>query len=317
MYRQLNLKSPEHLAHRIGVPLSLIESVIADKGKHYHPKPMVTTLGKEPRPIVLIDAVAKPILEKINKLFQTGLDHPPYMHGGLKGKTIHSNARPHIKAEFVLKLDIRKFFPSITPAMVINALAKHCGFSTTTAHVVADLATYEGKLITGSPASTIIASLVIREGTERIYGLVHQRGGQMTVFVDDLTISGGRHLAAVEDTCVLWLEETGVKVNEKKRIRTSGPLASKIITGVDISHGVDAPRGFRRGVQALCHRLDVRAKSGIQPSDNERAVLRGKLNHLRQLNPGMAKLYSKRFRHLLDGSIAVENPEQQMISKDH
>jgi hypothetical protein len=254
---------------------------------------------------VLLSAVAQPILEKVNDLLQEGLEHPAYMHGGIRGKTIITNARPHIAADFILKLDIKKFFPSVSTTMVVNALMKHGGLSESAAQVVAALATHENMLITGSPASTVIASLVIREGTERIYGLVRQRAGNMTVFVDDLTISGGKHLRSIEKKCIQWIEETGVKVHPNKRIRTSGPIAAKIVTGTDISHGVDAPRGFRRGIQALCQQLDARSKAGQPPSTTELASLRGKLNHLRQLNPGMAKAYMRRYRHLIEESAAI------------
>jgi hypothetical protein len=299
MYKQLNIQTPIVLAHRLGVPLGLIERLRREKSSHYHPKPKVTQPGKEPRPIVQLSKAAKDVLRKINLLLQIGLGHPPYMHGGLIGKTIRSNASPHIGKDFLLKLDIKKFFPSINPAMVISALLRHAGLSKSVAQLVTDVATHEGRLITGSPASLIIASLVIREGTERIHGLVRQRGGMMTVFVDDISISGGRHLAEIEEQCIAWIEETGVKVSEKKRIRTSGPNAEKIITGVDIGHGLDAPKGFRKEIRLVCKRLDDLYKSGHTVTPQERASLAGKLNHLHALNPGMANVYRQRYGHLL------------------
>lgn len=299
MYKQLNIRTLEHLAHRLGVPLTLIESVLASKATHYHSKPKVTQPGKEPRPIVLISETAKEILKKINALLLDELGHPSYMHGGMKKRTILTNARAHVGADFLLKLDIRKFFPSITPTMVEQALMKHAGLTMDVAQMVTGLATFENKLITGSPASTVIASLVIRSGTERIHGLIKQHGGNFSVFVDDVTISGGRHLSKLQEKCVKWLEETGVKVHPGKMKRTSGDRADKVVTGVDVAAGIDAPRKFRREVQELCNRLASQYPPGTTPTIAEQQGLRGKLNHLRLLNPGMAKVYFKRYGYLL------------------
>ena len=298
MYRKVNIKTMEELSQRIGVPLDLIVDLKARKSDHYHSGKVVP--GTK-RAYTSISKQGKQVLKRLNRFLAHEIDHPDYVHGGILDKGIRSNAKPHAAKKYLMKLDIRKFFPSVNPAMVAKAMEDHVGLSHELAEEVAEITCHEGQLITGSPTSLLIATLVIRQATERIYGAVKQRGGEMTVYVDDIAVSGGAHLFELMPKCIEWIEEIGVAVHEKKRYKL-GEKALKTLTGMDVTHGMDAPRGFRRKAKTLGERLAKKVADGHQLLDKEVKQLSGTLMHYAQLNPGAGKAYMRKYEHLLKPS---------------
>lgn len=238
------------------------------------------------------------MLKRLNRFLAHEIDHPDYVHGGIPKRSIRTNAEIHAGKKNLMKLDIRKFFPSVNPAMVVKAMVDHVGFSQELAEEVAEITCHEGQLITGSPTSTLIATLVVRQATERIYGAVKQRGGEMTIYVDDLAVSGGAHLFELMPKCIEWIEEIGVTVKRKKCCKL-GEKALKTLTGIDVTHGIDAPRGFRRKAKTLCERLAKKVADGHLLLDKEIKQLSGTLMHYAQLNPGAGKAYTRKYEHLL------------------
>lgn len=293
------IMTTEHLAHRLGVPLQVLERIRSQKHEYYKPFDRLTNGGKKTRQVFRIGNEALHILKKINRLLMDEVDHPGYFHGGMKGKTIRSNAANHAAMPCVIKLDIKNFYPSITRDMIVAALEADAGIGPDAASMVANLGTYKDRLMTGSPCSTILSCLVIRRATDRVNGLVKQRGGRFSVYVDDITISGGAHLKQIEAECVRYIEETGVEVHKKKRIRTCGTGFSKIVTGVDVSGGIDATPKYKSEVKSLLAELSRRMATGSEISGQERLSAKGKVQHLATLNKGMARRLRTKRRDVL------------------
>jgi hypothetical protein len=49
---------------------------------------------------------------------------PEYLHGGIKGRSIYTNARKHRRKGAVLALDVKHFFPNIRPSRVMDVFER-------------------------------------------------------------------------------------------------------------------------------------------------------------------------------------------------
>ncbi len=124
----------------------------------------------------------------VRRLFRN-VDWPSYLHGAIKGRSAKTNADVHAGAATIVKVDIKDFFPSITPTHVFRAW-RTLGFSTKISRYLTRLTTYEGALPQGSPTSAPIANLVLGPEEAELVSQIESTGHRYTRYIDDITISG-------------------------------------------------------------------------------------------------------------------------------
>jgi hypothetical protein len=121
------------------------------------------------------------------------------------------------------------------------------------ARLFCDISTVDGKVSFGSPLTPVLATLIHREMFDAIYADCNRRGLKMSLWVDDIVISGlfvpGRLIEAVR----LIISKHHLK-SHKLEIKTRGRPV--IITGIPIHKGrVLAPSALntriREGYSAL------------------------------------------------------------------
>jgi Reverse transcriptase (RNA-dependent DNA polymerase) len=291
--KRLNIKTVEHLYHRLGFGKDSIDHLLANKDHHYIPRPKETKPGKI-RPIVQLSDLAKKVLKAINRLFQNELSHPVYVHGGIRKRNTKSNAEPHTGCECLVKLDIKDFFPSITPKLVRDALIKHTGVTPEVASLFTDLSTHEDKLITGSPSSTIIATIVIREATEELLKITKKLGAKLTVYVDDVSISGPSLIANSVNLFRATIEHSGVVIHPKKIRVINGNGKKKYVTGARVDNGLDVRKRYIEGIRRRIDKINQLHASGKKVDTKEIESLKGGIRHMSTLNKGAAKHYAKK-----------------------
>lgn len=70
------------------------------------------------------------------------------VHGFVYGRSIVSNAKKHVGSRILLNIDLKDFFPSIHIGRIIGLLkARPFGFGKAAAVVLAQICTYEGRLL--------------------------------------------------------------------------------------------------------------------------------------------------------------------------
>src|SRR5688500_17810377 len=67
----------------------------------------------------------------------------PYAHGFIRGRSIATNAAPHVRKRVVIRIDIQDFFPSVTAQMVRYALVDN-GIFAPTCHEITETCTLNG-----------------------------------------------------------------------------------------------------------------------------------------------------------------------------
>jgi RNA-directed DNA polymerase len=199
-------------------------------------------------------------------------------HGFRTGRSIVSNAVPHVGAAIVVNVDLRDFFPTVTYPRVKGMFVK-LGYSEEVATVLALLCTepdiseteLDGvryyvargprRLPQGAPTSPAITNRLCRRLDRRIAGWANKHGFVYTRYADDLTLSTKDRAARV-GSCLQLVRKVvaaeGFEVHpEKVRVVRRGRRQE--VTGVVVNERVSVPRVELRKFRALLHHI---AKDG-------------------------------------------------------
>ncbi|MBN9400657.1 MAG: RNA-directed DNA polymerase ['Candidatus Kapabacteria' thiocyanatum] len=222
----------------------------------------------------------KQLQEKLYEFLKSRIEFPTCVHGSVKGRSYISNARQHLRSEFFFLVDIEKFFPSVTMSMVYSALK-----TLTTpeiAEVLTRLVTIENRVPTGSPISSFIANVSLRELDVQLMAICQERGLVYSRYVDDLTISAQwdfRH-TDVSKRVLAILHTTGFRHKKEKTHFSKGRTE---ITGV-----VVARCRLRPTAKALKNLQEAKGKQANEPR------LRGLRQHIRNINKVNEERFSTR-----------------------
>ena len=210
---------------------------------------------------------------------------PDYLFAPVEGRSYVDNAARHIGARTVRLLDIEDFFPSCTIKKVIWFFRSHMECSADVAVILARIVTHNGVLPQGSPCSPILAYFAYVDMWEEIDGLVSGARCKLSVYADDLTISG----ETVPESMIWEIKKTLYRHGHRYAVHKERARRDRAteITGVILTReGVTVPNRQRQKIHTVREHLKV-AKSPKQAKHFE-AQLRGRLAQLRQIHAGNA-----------------------------
>lgn len=302
---RLNIRDPEHLAKRLGVELrelnALAESLRRNERRHYNCWSKRKPDGR-PRDITEPQPRLKAIQRKLNNLLQK-VGMPEAVHGGRRGRSALSNARPHRHARSLVQTDIKDFFPSISSGRVYRVLVEDLGCSPDVAHLITRLVTLRGVVPQGTPTSSVIASLATNRLSGRLEDLAQKRGGRATVYVDDITISGVQQEERVEAKILQVIVSEGLTPHPDKT-SIAGPKDQKVVTGVRVGSGVDVPRAMWAKLDRLISEIEC---FEAEPDPSLIRSAWGLIFHLRRLNPGATRPRERKLRRILQTPARARN----------
>lgn len=117
---------------------------------------------------------------------------PDFLYCPVKGRCYVSNAAVHRDGRMVQCLDIQKFYPSTPQRRVFWFFETILKCKRDIAGLLAKIACYEGHLPTGSPLSPIMAYFAYYDLWQKISEFCKNRDHKLTIYVDDITISGSK-----------------------------------------------------------------------------------------------------------------------------
>lgn len=202
-------------------------------------------------------------------------------HGFCRGRSIKSNALPHVGQEIVINIDIKNFFSSVT-ARLVAQMFEELGHKDT--DFLTALTTRLNKLPQGAPSSPIIANLVCYDLDKKLSSLVGDKDGIYTRYADDITISGNVGIQHILPTVKQVLYVAGFRLNKSKtRFQRRGQRQE--VTGLTVNEKVSIPRHIRKKIRAAIHYQ----ANGKQPTWNgdmiSAASLDGHINYLVSIHP--------------------------------
>ena len=208
---------------------------------------------------------------------------PACVHGCVPGRSVVSNAKPHLNGRLKIHMDIRDFFPTITTPRVYGVFHKIFGYGKRLAWLLANLSCYEGKLPQGAPTSPMIANFVAIGLDRSIIRLIRPLRGYYTRYVDDLTFSfRSRLLGLTADTFTRQIAQIVESHNFTVNLDKTSIVSRRrrmVVTGVVVNSALSVPKQFRKNLRAALYQH----RHGIVAADPE-VVIRGKLAYVKMIN---------------------------------
>ena len=227
----------------------------------------------------------KKIQKRISDLLQR-ISPPEYLMAPVKGRSYVDNAAIHVGARAFSLLDIEDFFPSCTDKRIYWFFTKRMLCSSDVAALITKLVTFNGHLPQGSPCSPILAYYAYEDMWEEINNIVTASNCKLSIYADDITISGDTVYEKDIWAVKLCLKRFGFKFNEKKERRLIRKPAD--ITGVIVKNEtLLLPNRQHRKLNQINRKL---SKPQNKP-DRERLQrqLRGRLSQAEQITGHLNK----------------------------
>ncbi len=178
-----------------------------------------------------------------------------HAHGFVPGRSIVTNARLHVGRRWVVTLDIKDFFPSITSRQV-RAAIDALGGEPEVLSAMTRLLTRHGRLPQGAPTSPHVANLVAAEIDHRLAETATSRGWNYTRYADDLTFSGDSPPVGLVDDVEALLREHGFRAARGKT-HVMGQDQRQVVTGLVVNDRVRLPKPQRRRLRAMLHQAEM------------------------------------------------------------
>jgi RNA-directed DNA polymerase len=163
---------------------------------------------------------------------------PDCVHGGRKGRSNITNAKPHQGKKYVFETDLQEFYPSVSKEKVYRAFLD-IGYSSHIAHWLTVLTTKSNELPQGGPTSTALANLVFLNTDKKLILLCKERQITYTRYIDDLTFSSHDSFSDIIGIIIGTVMADKFKINRRKTIYRG----NQSVTGVDVFlNKIDAPK---------------------------------------------------------------------------
>ncbi len=204
-------------------------------------------------------------------------------HGFVQGRSILSNAAPHVGRDVVVNFDLKDFYPSLTWKRVRGKF-RGLGYSEAVATVLALICTepdvdeieLDGqrlyakrgprRLPQGAPASPALTNLICLRLDRRLCGLAAKLGFTYTRYAGGMTFPASGEAAKKTGALLKFVAEIvtagGFTVHpDKTRVMRSHRRQE--VTGLTVNERIAVPRDTLRRFRALLHRIETTGPEGI------------------------------------------------------
>jgi RNA-directed DNA polymerase len=242
----------------------------------------------------------------LDQILEKVAQHPA-AHGFRRGRSIVTNAQPHVGADVVINMDLQDFFPSISYKRVkgvFQALGYAEAIATIFALICTEptveaveldgqryfIATSDRHLPQGAPTSPAITNLLCRRLDKRLHNLAAQQGFTYTRYADDLTFSTQGE--AVRNVCNMLKQTQRIVTHEgftvhpdKTRVLRSSQQQE--VTGVVVNEKLNVDRATLKKFRATLHHIEKDGLAGKTwgTGGDLLAAIEGFANYVAMVNP--------------------------------
>lgn len=242
------------------------------------------------RTITAPDGQLKDLMFTLNFIFSTLYQPTNAAMAFLPNRSVKTNASRHIGRNYVLNLDLKDFFTSITSHDVEHGLMT-LGIGQDIARLLSLICTYPEKTETakyhnvvpqGAPTSPVLSNICSVTLDKRLEGLARRFHLTYTRYADDMTFSSNHNVYQPDGDFMTELyniiRECGFLVNPKKtRLQKRG--VRQEVTGITVEKHANVSRKYVKNLRALIHHISLQDN----PGEHDVNVARGKLNYMRMI----------------------------------
>lgn len=253
----------EELARRLGMSADDLRKVQPAYTEFTVPKRAGGT-----RRINAPDRALKAVQRRILRRLLARLRAHPAAMGFERGRSIVTNALPHVGKAVVLRMDLQDFFGT-TSARRVRDYFRRIGWNGEAADLLTRLCTHEGGLPQGAPTSPRLSNLVNHKLDARLAGLARRFGATYTRYADDLTFSFAADDAAAVRAVIRGTRKivgtAGYTTHKRRKLNVRRAYQRQTVTGLVVNHSANLPRQTRRWLRAVEHHLAAGSKATLTP----------------------------------------------------
>lgn len=199
------------------------------------------------RPIVKPNEPLNKWLKRVNRVLrQQRKDWPTFIHGGIRGRSYVSFARPHTNKNTVITIDIHNCFGSITQQEVQMALAKKLNIPEGLASRFAAKLCYSHRVPQGFATSSYLTNIYLNDTLLLINRQMKRKNINMTIYVDDIALSAQLiDSAATINLVSQELSRANLAIS-KAKVKVMHAHKPQIICGLIVNKGVSLTRQKRK-----------------------------------------------------------------------
>lgn len=267
------------LSVAIGVSPQFITSMLKNKSKYYRVFPIAKGKGKKKRiieaPKVGLKIIQSWFANHISLNDNIALSENAYAF--IPGKNgIYDAASVHCGAKWVMSIDLRDFFHTITSEAVAVALIG-IGYREDQASKLSNLLTLNKHLPQGAPSSPVISNLVFSKTDFKINELIGGLNVKYTRYADDLTFSSRDDdfdIDSLKERVVEILISDGWIVADEKLKIAKAPNRLKVHGFLVHENKPRLTKGYRNKIRAYRHLLNT-GKVALEDLDK----IKGHINY--------------------------------------
>lgn len=311
----LHLQKVEHLAKAIGTSTARLQNV-AETASKFISKLQLVDPGNpdfKRRFVFCVNGDLRHYQSRILSLLLRNDPEHECSHGGIKDRSIVTNAAVHASSNFAYKTDISSFYPSIHHRRVYRYFLSVQRCSPDVARVLTMLTTFQHHVPLGLLTSPFLADRILRKIDIRINAACLQHSIRYTRFVDDIVLSANFDLrkSGFPQLIRKIVRSSGFKVNHTKD--EYGDFQDGfVITGLHVRNGsIDVKSSF---IRQVAHQIEIAEQlavekpvQGIFATKNQ---VQGRLHFIRFVAPDRHKHLFGRFNSV-DWSKAFKVAEQR------
>lgn len=224
------------------------------------------------------------------------------VHGFVAGRSIKSNALAHLHRRFVVNMDLKDFFPTISQNRVGGMLTS-LGIDVRVVEIIAQICCNNGHLPQGAPSSPMLSNMICFRLDKQLMGIAKEARCIYTRYADDITFSSYQPPNALFEASLppagrfspdLFapelrdvVQQNGFAINSDK-VHYADRHSRRIVTGLKVNELLNVDRRYVRNIRAALHSIE---KLGIDDAEKKfheehggrsglAAHLRGKISFL-------------------------------------
>jgi len=208
-------------------------------------------------------------------------------HGFIKGRGIKTNAKFHLNKHYIICLDIKDFFPSITEVRIYS-IFNNIYDNQETVDVLSRLCTYKKRLPQGAVTSPMLSNIVFKKTDDEITQICNKIRVEYTRYADDLTFSANDTIRfkRLQPEIEEIITKYGFELNKKKTRFFSG-RGRMLITGLLLNSGqLTIGRDRKRKIRAALYNYIVKKDESVNINK-----LAGMLAFIRDIEPDFYKKF--------------------------
>lgn len=227
----------------------------------------------------------------------------PYSYGFSKGKEgspLVLCVEKHKNNLYILKIDIKGFYPSIKREKVYHEFT-NIGYNSTVANLLANICLHKDSLPQGAVTSAYLTNIICRNLDFRIAGYCNKRDIVYTRYADDMTFSSDNRdvLKSIYGTIRKILKSEGFSLNEHKTMFLS-PRCRKRVLGITVNDSlIKAPKEMKRLVRSMIY------NSFLSRDYSSRNKIKGYISYINSIEPNYVEKVKKYIKGLYDSEYTV------------